>query len=460
MSVVEMTKAGVVDDADPSAVAPAAGRKFTIPVWVNNEESGKVIVNFDILDAGGSTVDNAYATVSLWVKLSGVWTAIGSSKVITRGVRAIFTFGDLPGDCEATLRFESITGGGAASVKMYVQVEAGELHWPLDTQGIPKVSTTAAALPAGAATSAKQDTGNASLAAIEAAIEEKNTRDALHITEATIATLAYTKTGGSVLLDDSAPTDVTAVQATISQSSRPSSSVVAFVQLVDGGGAAVAGASCSIKAWLRITLPGGATYTYIDLGQRDGVTQNKLITWAFGAIRGSIELFFQVKNVSGSPTSIKVYAMPGADIPGAYDPATGSLRVGEVFQHGGEQNALGVHMISRRAHQSADGAPSWDDSATAEASSVIKAGPGSLYGFIVHNANGGTRWFQIYDSTTVPADGAVPKVSVAIPAGTTVVVNMPFERRWFATGMSWALSSTVATKTIAAADAYAQVAFA
>lgn len=421
MQLQLFTKPDLTNDADPRVTPPAANRVWRISQAYDSEKvetTGSISVFVNGLTAGSADVTDVTATAQMYVRngTAGKWVAVGTPKVVTSLKMVPFEVPLTADNDDVFLQFTGITGTSLATFNIYYGASGSD------------------------ALSVASD-GLVVLAA----------------SESTVATLAYTK---GTTTDDAAPADATAVQATISQASRPSSSIVAFAQLVDGGGAAVAGASCSIKAWLRITLPGGSTYTYVDLGQRDGVTQNKLITWAFGAIRGNIELFFQVKNVSGAPTSIKVYAMPGADLPGAYDPATGSLRVGEVFQHGGEQNAIGVHMISRRAHQSADGAPSWDDSAAAEASSVIKAGPGSLYGFIVHNANGGTRWFQIYDSTTVPADGAVPKVSVAIPSGTTVVVNMPFERRWFATGMAWALSSTVATKTIAAADAYAQVAFA
>lgn len=420
-----------------------------------------------------SVTANVDVTGVFEAKIGGVWTAVNgivpSTGLSVAGFAAAAT-GVWVVPCAAydEFRVRASVVGGAPNASVTLEASSAMPSSLLTSS----VTVASSALPTGASTAANQATEIASLASIDGKLTVTNakdfatqttlaainTRDALEITESPTATLAYTK---ATTTDDAAPGDATAVQATLTQSARPSSSVVAFVQLVDGGGTAVAGANCSVRAWLRVTLPGGATYTYIDLGRRDGVYGNKLVTWAFGAIRGSIELFFQVLNVQGAPTSIKVYAMPGADIPGAYDPATGALRSMDILVRGGEQNAIGSHMTSVRVTQSPDGAAAFDDPAALEASSVTKAGPGCLYGFVATNTNAAVRYLQFFDLTAVPADGAVPKLVFALQPGVTMVIQIPPERRYFATGICWCVSHTTpAAKQIAAAETWCNVAYA
>lgn len=100
--------------------------------------------------------------------------------------------------------------------------------------------------------------------------------------------------------------------------------------------------------------------------------------------------------------------------------------------------------------------PDRDTSAAAEASSVIKASPGVLYGLIACNSSGSARYFQLFNSTSVPADTTVPQFSYYVAAGGTIDVFWPMGR-YFSTGMCWAWSSTAATKTIGSTDGIADV---
>ncbi len=101
--------------------------------------------------------------------------------------------------------------------------------------------------------------------------------------------------------------------------------------------------------------------------------------------------------------------------------------------------------------------PDMDTSAAAEASSVTKASAGVLYGATATNSSASTRFFQLFNSTTVPADTTVPVVSLAVAAGGTVGVDYGLRGRFFSTGIAWCWSSTAATKTVGSTDGIADV---
>lgn len=86
----------------------------------------------------------------------------------------------------------------------------------------------------------------------------------------------------------------------------------------------------------------------------------------------------------------------------------------------------------------------------AAGSQVVKASPGNLYGFsVVAGASAG--YVLIYDSTTVPADGATqPVVALPVAANAGLQFDFPTPRR-FNTGIVMVFSTTGPfTKTISA----------
>lgn len=97
-----------------------------------------------------------------------------------------------------------------------------------------------------------------------------------------------------------------------------------------------------------------------------------------------------------------------------------------------------------------------DVSTAAEASSVIKGSAGRLYGFTFSNGNAAVRYFQISNTTTLPADGTVPALTFACPANSTITHSFP-SGIYFDSGMVWCNSSTANTKTIGGADSIANV---
>lgn len=95
-----------------------------------------------------------------------------------------------------------------------------------------------------------------------------------------------------------------------------------------------------------------------------------------------------------------------------------------------------------------------------EASRVIKTGPGILYGLTVYNSSASAQYIQLFDSTTVPADGAVPDVVMVVGVGATAATATGFlivdwvPGRAFHTGIAICNSSTHVTKTIGSANCF------
>lgn len=96
-------------------------------------------------------------------------------------------------------------------------------------------------------------------------------------------------------------------------------------------------------------------------------------------------------------------------------------------------------------------------STTALAASLIaKASGGTLYRAVITNT-GAAQYVQVHNTTTVPADTAVPAMVVYVPASSTFVLDVGAAGLAFATGITLCNSSTAATKTIGAADLWLDV---
>jgi hypothetical protein len=102
-------------------------------------------------------------------------------------------------------------------------------------------------------------------------------------------------------------------------------------------------------------------------------------------------------------------------------------------------------------------------SAAEEASAVVSAAPARISKVIVFNDAASAQYIQLFDSTTVPADTAVPDLCFVVAADSMLTIDLPrtLERRvaggldrfpLFETGIAVSNSSTAATKTIGSAD--------
>ena len=96
-------------------------------------------------------------------------------------------------------------------------------------------------------------------------------------------------------------------------------------------------------------------------------------------------------------------------------------------------------------------------SSAAEDGAVASARSCRIDEIIASNTSSSLRWLHIFDSATLPADTAVPDISIAIAAQSTV--SWDSEQRAaadrgtpFSNGLAICLSSTAATKTITTAS--------
>ncbi len=93
-------------------------------------------------------------------------------------------------------------------------------------------------------------------------------------------------------------------------------------------------------------------------------------------------------------------------------------------------------------------------STTYEASHILKATPGVLFGVIGYNSKTTAQFIQLHDSATLPADTAVPVVTISVPGSTAFSIDYGSVGRGFANGIIICNSSTGNTKTIGSADCF------
>lgn len=96
--------------------------------------------------------------------------------------------------------------------------------------------------------------------------------------------------------------------------------------------------------------------------------------------------------------------------------------------------------------------PANKTTAALAASLVVKANQGKLYGLSVSNTNAAAQFIQIFDASTLPANGAVPLISFSVPATSAGSVYFGSVGRAFEQGIVVCNSSTQGSKTIGSAD--------
>lgn len=86
------------------------------------------------------------------------------------------------------------------------------------------------------------------------------------------------------------------------------------------------------------------------------------------------------------------------------------------------------------------------------ASLVAFTGQGRLLAITVSSTKGSGQFIQLFDATTLPADTAVPIISIDIATVVAKVITFDPYGRWMLRGCVVCNSSTQGTKTIGAAD--------
>lgn len=92
-----------------------------------------------------------------------------------------------------------------------------------------------------------------------------------------------------------------------------------------------------------------------------------------------------------------------------------------------------------------------------EASRVVKASPGRVYGLTGFNSAGTALWIQLHNTTSLPADGVAPVVILRVPTNSSFSLDFGIYGRYFDTGITICNSTTGPTKTIGASNCWFDV---
>jgi hypothetical protein len=112
--------------------------------------------------------------------------------------------------------------------------------------------------------------------------------------------------------------------------------------------------------------------------------------------------------------------------------------------------------IKRAPDATSTFAPTSVDSTALEASHILKASAGVLYGVTGYSARTTSQFIQVHNTTTVPADTAVPIVVFFIPAGpVSFSWDAPAQfGKFFSAGITICNSTTGPAKTLGSADCW------
>ena len=89
-----------------------------------------------------------------------------------------------------------------------------------------------------------------------------------------------------------------------------------------------------------------------------------------------------------------------------------------------------------------------------EASAIVKPRAGILYGFTGYTTLTSGQWIQVHDAAGLPADTAVPKIILYVPAAGNFSMDFSVYGAAFVNGIVLCNSTTGPTKTIGAANCW------
>ena len=166
---------------------------------------------------------------------------------------------------------------------------------------------------------------------------------------------------------------------------------------------------------------------------------------AFGQATPAPKAFVTYQPVNGDSelfTMQKLLALANSGTPIVTGGATSANQSTQITAEQAIQTAVTTLLSSTRVSSTAY-----------EASHVLKASAGNLITLSGYNS-GGAQFIQLFNSTTVPANGTAPVAVFAVAATSNFYYTFPIMGVPFTTGIAVSNSSTGPTKTIGGADCY------
>lgn len=263
-------------------------------------------------------------------------------------------------------------------------------------------------------------------------------------TQITAANLTNTRVGA---VDETAPESDTASSGLNGRLQRIAQNLTSFTK-------AVTSATSTVTGWLNVIS--GMVYNATPPVLTDG---------QFYSLNSDTRANLKVTLMANGTTSAVTTVATNTDTQTTN--ATGSrletvsrntVYNGSTFDRSrsieGASTDTGVTAFAEYMSSSANATATLANSTALEAQRVVKASAGNIFEISGYTTSAG--FVQIFNSTTVPADTAVPIISFAVSA------NSNFSRKFekpvrFGTGISVCHSSTQATKTVSGNVAWFEV---